>query len=30
MSHPDALLAEYVDGALAEGERAAVVRDRGS
>jgi len=26
MSHPDALLAEYVDGALAEGERAAVER----
>jgi anti-sigma factor RsiW len=26
MSHPDALLAEYVDGALAEGERAVVER----
>ena len=26
MSHPDELLAEYVDGALAEGERAAVER----
>ena len=30
MSHPDALLAEYVDGALAEGERAAVERHLGS
>jgi hypothetical protein len=30
MSHPDALLAEYVDGALAEGERAVVERHLGS
>jgi putative zinc finger protein len=30
MSHPDALLAEYVDGALAEGERTAVERHLGS
>ena len=30
MSHPDALLAEYVDGALAEGERAAGERHLGS
>jgi anti-sigma-K factor RskA len=30
MSHPDALLAEYVDGAIAEGERAAVERHLGS
>jgi len=30
MSHPDALLAEYVDGALADGERGAVERHLGS